>query len=143
MSTSELKLSDIQRMWREDSKIDIDKLDVESARIPQLHSKYYDMLIKFSLLKTQKEEDKKLLIKQKRDLHKGIYDDPDEIPNVIYKRNELSSAIESEESVSKLTQIIEYHNIIIDFLNDIIKMIHTRGFQIKNAIDYQKFTAGF
>jgi hypothetical protein len=30
----------------------------------------------------------------------------------------------------------------VDILIDILKMIHTRNFQIKNAIDYMKFTNG-
>ena len=33
----------IQKMWEEDSKIDIDNLHTESLKIPSLHAKYFEM----------------------------------------------------------------------------------------------------
>jgi hypothetical protein len=33
--------------------------------------------------------------------------------------------------------------VMLKFLEDIIKTIHNRGFQIKNSIDFMKFTAGY
>jgi hypothetical protein len=54
-------LTTIQLSWKEDSKMDIDHLDIEAMRIPILHSKYIDEYSKIKQLKTKKESDKKIL----------------------------------------------------------------------------------
>ena len=37
---------------------------------------------------------------------------------------------------------VEYIQTVIDFLDRTLKQISNRGFQIKNAIDWRKFTSG-
>jgi hypothetical protein len=138
-----MNINDIQAMWREDSKIDVDNLHLESVKIPELHSKYYDILIKINLLKTKAEEDKKQIVKKKREFLSGKGEDPEELSNVIYNKRELPAVIEADKEVSKITMKIEYYKTIIEYLLDIIKMIHGRTYHIKNAIEHLKFTAGF
>jgi hypothetical protein len=38
---------------------------------------------------------------------------------------------------------IKYYDITLKYLEDIIKSINNRTYQIKNAIEWQKFQAGF
>ena len=38
---------------------------------------------------------------------------------------------------------IKYYNVTLKFLEEIIKNVSNRTFQIKNAIEWQKFQAGF
>ena len=45
-----INLDKIQSMWQEDCKIDIDSMHEESIKIPQLHSKYHEMLNNLILL---------------------------------------------------------------------------------------------
>ena len=45
-----MTLSDIQEMVRKDLKINDLELDIESLRIPSLHSKYLQLLTEHSLL---------------------------------------------------------------------------------------------
>ena len=42
----------------------------------------------------------------------------------------------------QLKQKVEYIQTVIDFLDRTLKQISNRGFQIKNAIDWRKFTSG-
>ena len=39
-----MKLEDLQKMWREDSKVDQERLDEEALKTAQLHSRYIDVL---------------------------------------------------------------------------------------------------
>ena len=39
-----INLDKIQSMWQEDCKIDIDNMHEESIKVPQLHSKYHEIL---------------------------------------------------------------------------------------------------
>ena len=38
-----LDLDMIQKMWEQDSKIDLDNLHTESINIPKLHAKYFEI----------------------------------------------------------------------------------------------------
>ena len=57
-------------------------------------------------------------------------------------KNEMSSYIESDEDVIKLKQQIVVLQEKINYLDSVIRMINNRGFQIKNALDWLKFTNG-
>lgn len=98
----------------------------------------------YGVRKTEEEKRvQSIKMKKRRDYYSGRCENPDELANVVYDKRELPSVIEADDSVSELTVSIEYYNTTIDFLNDIIKMIHGRTYHIKHAIEYQKFTAGF
>jgi hypothetical protein len=49
-----MDINEIQKMWKEDSKIDPDNLHLESLKIPQLHSKYYEIFNNILFLKAEK-----------------------------------------------------------------------------------------
>ena len=48
-----INLDKIQSMWQEDCKIDIDNMHEESIKVPQLHSKYHEILNNLILLRTK------------------------------------------------------------------------------------------
>jgi hypothetical protein len=141
-----MNINDLQDMWRTDSKINMGNLQEESLRVPELHSKYYDILNNLRLLKAKAIEERKHTKKKKNDLFtgKGNYS-IEEIPNELYKARseDLKVAIDGDQEYSKLTLKIEYYESMLDFVYDILKMIHNRTYQIKNCIDVQKFLAGF
>lgn len=141
-----MNINELQDMWRQDSKIDMGNLQEESLRVPELHSKYYDIFNNLRLLKAKIIEDRKQIKKKKNDLFTGKGNYPvEEIPNAIYKgkSEDLKIAIEGDQDYSKMTLKIEYYDSMIDFVCDILKMIHGRTYQIKNCIDVQKFLSGF
>ena len=45
--------------------------------------------------------------------------------------------------LSAVDMKIKYYNVTLKFLEEIIKNVSNRTFQIKNAIEWQKFQAGF
>ena len=51
-----MNLEQIQEMWEKDSKIDPDNLHDESLKIPQLHSKYYTLYNRITLLRERARE---------------------------------------------------------------------------------------
>ena len=48
-----MNLSDIEKMWEKDSRIDPDNLHTESQNIPSLHAKYHQLHNQFVQLKIQ------------------------------------------------------------------------------------------
>ena len=142
-----MNLENIQEMWKKDSVIDGDLYCEESTKIPQLHMKYMEFHNTFSLMKKEKELDMKRLIKEKWLYYKG------KAPSSVYKempfdfklttKEEINMFIESDDDIMKLQYRIDYIEQILLYLDSVLRMINNRNFQIKNAIDWEKFKNGF
>lgn len=136
----------IQEMWKEDAKIDPDDLHNESLRIPELHAKYYEIYSNLLLLKKKCEEDKKQIRHRKYEYYTGKADETVYIENPLDKKvrdkEHLVSCLNSDEEVSRINIKSEIYDVSLAFLQDIIKMLHSRTYQIKNSLEYQKFLSG-
>lgn len=141
-----MNINEIQNMWSEDSKIDIDNLHVESLKIPQLHSKYYEIFNNILLLKKKAEEDKNKIRLKKYEYYTGKAD-PEDYENVYQKKirdkEHLQSCLNADTDISNISLKIDYYDAMLNYLNDILKMIHSRTYQIKNSIEYQKYISGY
>ena len=51
--------------------------------------------------------------------------------------------IESDDDIMKLQYRIDYIEQTLLYLDSVLRMINNRNFQIKNAIDWEKFKNGF
>ena len=139
-------LDTIQRMWEEDAKIDPDNLHTESLNIPVLHARYYDMYNNIILLKKKSEQQKRNIRHQKYEYYTGKAD-PDvyienPFPKKIRDKDTLQKYMDADESLSQASLKVEYYDVMLSYLQDILKMIHNRTYQIKNSIDYQRFASG-
>lgn len=141
-----IDLEKIQTMWEQDSKIDPDNLHTESLNIPTLHAKYFEMYNNILLLKKKAEQKKRNIIHQKYEYYTGKAD-PDvyvenPFPKKIRDKDTLQKYMDADESLSQASLKVEYYDVMLAYLQDILKMIHQRNYQIKNAIDFQKFASG-
>tara|TARA_A100001011_G_scaffold180514_1_gene189376 strand:- start:1272 stop:1568 length:297 start_codon:yes stop_codon:yes gene_type:complete len=57
-------------------------------------------------------------------------------------RTDVDKYIESDEELIKAKQKREYLTTVVDYLDKTIRQISNRGFTIKNAIDWRRFTSG-
>jgi hypothetical protein len=51
--------------------------------------------------------------------------------------------MDADEKLNKIDLKIRYYDIMLKFLEEVIKMISNRTYQIKNSIEWSKFTAGY
>ena len=140
-----MTLEELQQQVDRDFKLDDTELDTESTKIPLLHNKYLQHFNKFSLLLKKAEQDHKSLIREKWEYYTG------KAPQQVYAekpfnlkilKTDIDKYMESDDELVKLKSKVEYIQTVIDFLDSTIKQISNRGFQIKNAIDWRKFTSG-
>mgnify|MGYP000666312673 CR=1 FL=1 len=61
---------------------------------------------------------------------------------ITFIKNGLAMYISSDEEIIQLMDKIGYLEIVIKYLEGIIKSIDNRGWDIKNAIEWKKFEAG-
>jgi hypothetical protein len=141
-----IDLEKIQEMWDKDSKIDVDNLHIESLNTPSLHAKYFEIHNNILLLKKKAEQQKRNIRHQKYEYYTGKAD-PDvyidnPFPKKIRDKDTLQKYMDADESLSQISLKVEYYDVMLSYLQDILKMIHNRTYQIKNAIEYQRFASG-
>ena len=57
-------------------------------------------------------------------------------------RQDVSTFIDADKDILKLSQKVSYLKVVCSYLENILRQINNRGFQIKNAIDWKRFTEG-
>jgi len=50
--------------------------------------------------------------------------------------------LNADEKLTKVKLKIQYYEMMLEYLEDVLRMIHARGYQIKNSIDFLRFQAG-
>ena len=144
-----MKIDDIIDMWQSDVKIDETELSRESLNIPLLHGKYLKYFSQERLkLRAQKMKQKQL---QQRlmDYYRGDLNNPEDLAELgrepyPYKRlkQEVNYYVESDSEMVQLNTKVAYQQEMVDILEEIIKAINTRGYVIKNSLDFLRFTSG-
>jgi len=142
-----MNIEEIQEMWQRDSVIDPDNLHDETLKTTQLHAKYYTLHNTITLLRERAKESYNRVRLERYNYYTGKADpevyEKEPFPYKVRDKDALQRHIEADENLNKLDMKIKYYNTEIKFLEDVIKMISNRNFQIKNAIDWHKFQAGF
>ena len=140
--------NDIAALWAKDSVIDETNLVGESKKIPQLHSKYYNLFYREVLRVKKLKAEYKELERLKREYYDGSMAEED-LREQGWKpfrlkvlRNDVDKYIQSDKDIIKLRLTIDYHTANSNYLEDIIRTLHSRNFIIKNMIDMLKFQAG-
>ena len=143
-----MSTDDISEIWAADSKIDETQLAQEAKKIPQLHSKYYNMYYKEALKVKKLRYDYKILELNKREWIDGSMAEEDlrEFGWKPYQkkviRQDINQYIQADPDIIKLSLKIDYNSCRANYLEDIVKTIHSRNFIINNIIAVMKFQAG-
>ena len=142
-----MNLEQIQEMWEKDSHIDPDNLHDESLKIPQLHAKYYTVYNTITLLKEKAKESYNRVKLERYNYYTGkaepgVYEE-EPFPYKVREKDAIQRYLDADEKLNKLDIKIRYYDVMLKFLEDVIKVISNRTFQIKNAIEWHRFQAGF
>jgi hypothetical protein len=142
-----MTLDEIQTMWDKDSQIDPDNLHLESLKIPSLHAKYFKIYNNLKLLYKKSTYDLNLIKRERYEFYSGkapleIYvEEP--FPFKIRDKETMSRYMEADKKLNDLKMKCEYYETMMSYLEEILKTVLNRTYQIKNAIEFQKFIAGF
>ena len=142
-----MNLEQIQEMWEKDSKIDPDNLHDESLKIPQLHSKYYTLYNTITLLRERAKEQYAKDRLERYNYYTGkasaetYIEEP--FPYKVREKDAIQRHLEADDKMNKIDMKIKYYYIMLKFLEEVIRAVSNRTYQIKNAIDWNKFQAGY
>jgi len=142
-----MDLDKIQEMWQKDSVIDPDNLHDESLKIPQLHSKYYTVYNTITLLREKAREQYSKARLERYNYYTGkaepeVYAE-EPFPYKVREKDAIQRHLDADERLSKIDLKIKYYDTTLKFLEEIIRNVSNRTYQIKNAIEWHKFQSGF
>jgi hypothetical protein len=140
-----MTLEELQELADKDLKINDTELDLESLKTPQLHNEFLKHLTKFKLMLSRAETEHNMLKRDKWEYYTGKADasvyalKPFDLKIL---RTDIDKYLDADIDLQKSKQKVDYLQTTVDFLDRTIRQIANRGFTIKNAIDWRKFTSG-
>ena len=139
-------LETIQSMWVKHSQLDPDNLHNESLNIPVLHAKYYDLYNNITLLRKKADQQRKNIRHERYEYFSGKADPDvyikDPFPKKIRDKETMQKYLDADEKLSGVSLKIEYYDVMLKYLEEILKQLAQRTYQIKNAIEFMRFAAG-
>jgi len=131
-----------------DLKLDETRLDEESLRTPQLHNKYLMLLLRLKNRKDRLERDLKALQKDKWLYYTGKMSEEDlkrlgwEPFELNVLRTDVDRIMDADKDILEIEGKYRelYH--VVNYIEDVVKVISNRQWSNRAAIDWQKFTNG-
>ena len=143
-----MTLDEIRTELERDMVLDQAALDLESLKIPQLHSKYLNFLMDERLVQRKSEADYSVLLRAKWEYYTGKMSQEEldsrgwqPFPLKIL-RQDIDLYLNSDQDLIKLQQKTQYQKEKVALLEEVVKELNTRHWKIRNAIEWRKFTNG-
>lgn len=124
--------------WREDAAM-LEDLNEESRRIPSLHAKWLEKFHRYKLLKNRAQYTFQKLYKEKYHYLMGR---DEECPDIKIMKNEVPIYLNADEELNKAQGRLDLYDTYEKTLKEILNNINNRSFQIKNAIDWLRYSRG-
>jgi len=144
-----MKLDELQKMWEEDCRVDQTNLGRAAATVPELHAKYINILSTVKLQLRKAETDYLRLRKLKQAYFRGELSQQEleqlgweQYLNNRPLKNEMDDIINSDDDIIRILDKVEYIKTILYQLEQIIRSINSRTWDIKSSIEWFKFTNG-
>lgn len=144
-----MKLTELQEMWAEDCSINEMNLGQESVRTPNLHAKYLNYLSSTRLNLRKTESDYYNMRRKKYKYYRGEMS-RQELEDENWEqwqgnkplKNEMDEFLQVDQDLILLQDKVEYFKTVMYQLEQIIRSLNSRTWDIKNAIEWNKFTNG-
>jgi hypothetical protein len=143
-----MNIQQIKAQAELDTAIDINHLDDESSKIPQLHNKYLCMLMDEKLILERYESELKVLRRDKWLYYSGKMSEEKlkekgwEPFDLAILKNELDRFIESDSNVINLSNKVFLQKEKVNYIESVAKIISNKIWNIRSSIEWIKFTQG-
>jgi hypothetical protein len=144
-----MKLTELQEMWSVDCKIDELNLGKESVSTPNLHAKYLNLLTSTKLNLRKAESDYLSCRRKKYRYYRGemTQEELEEEGWAQWQgnkplKNEMDEFLQVDSDLIKYMDKVEYFKTVLYQLEQILRSLNSRTWDIKNCIEWSKFTNG-
>lgn len=138
-----ITLADIQEMWRVDSKIDELNLGKEALKISELHSKYLNMLTTTKMqsrraygkmLQYRRTKSRWFLGELSREELSALKWEPYLFAKPL--KADLDKMLDADPDVLQEGDKVEYLNTMVYQLEQILRSLNSRTWDVKNALQF-------
>ena len=134
-----MKIEELEKLVEKDLYIDETILAKESLLTPTKHNKYLKMLLRERLKLKQLHNELNKVSLGRTCYYNGSDPDPYEY---VLKDREVKDYVKVDPVVMEAEAKVTLQEETVKYLEEVCKMFTNRGFAIKNAIDFMKFTEG-
>jgi|TARA_Y200000002_G_scaffold368047_1_gene360691 hypothetical protein len=139
-----MNLETIQSMWEKDSQIDQIKIHDEAAKIPSLHAKYWDVYNTLKLLREKAKTQESSIRLERYNYYTGksspeVYE-AEPFPYRVREKDVIKQHLDADKRLQEITLKIKYYDVMLTYLEDIVRQINNRSYQLKNIIDWQQLS---
>lgn len=142
-----MDIESIIEEWSKDTKLDDTELDYEALRIPNLHAKYLKIYGETKVrLRAQKIKAKQLH-QTLYDYYKGDLNNPEDLGNLgrdpwvkTVLKQDIQMYIDADADMVRMQSKLALTEETVGVLEEILKSINSRGFLVKNAIEWRRLT---
>jgi|TARA_R100000008_G_scaffold79074_1_gene60504 hypothetical protein len=140
-----MTLDELQSIVAKELRVNDERLDSESLKNQELYAKYLEHKSRFELLSHKARADYKQIYKEKWEYYGGkadakVYASKPFDLKVL--KTDLHIYIESDKDIIEAQHKVAYLDTVIKYLDGVLKSINSRGWDIKNSIEWKKFEAG-
>lgn len=143
-----MTLDSLHTEWEKDGDIPMGQLDVAIRAVPLLHGKYWRLYTaeraRFITLKLEHDT----LRRNKFEWYMGRLDDTLRVQlgwplqHIRIVRQEVEQYLTSDADLSPVAAKLEVQELKLKFIEDVIKSINGRGYLIKSAVEWLRFSQG-
>jgi hypothetical protein len=143
-----MNLEELKNSITKDSQIDSTELGNESLKIPQIHSKYLNMLTELRLLLSKLQHDFAILRLRKWKIYTGKASQEEleswgEEPfDLDILKTDVDKFMDADKTLIDLKLKISLNETKIKMIEEFLKSVNNRNFMIRSAIDWQKMMNG-
>ena len=140
-----MTLDELKLQVEKDLKINDERLDTESYKNQELYVKYLEHKTNFEFLLYRAKGEYKTLFREKWEYYGGKADAKVYVTkpfDLKVLKSDLSVYIESDDEIIQCEHKVAYLETVVKYIDGVLKSINSRGWDIKNAIDWKKFEAG-
>jgi hypothetical protein len=142
-------IEELMKMWKSDSVMDLSLTEIkeEFAKIPKLHSKYLDILIRSRLLMKRSQDKYHKMKKIKWEYYTGKLDE-DSLkeygwePFAMKLKSDISIYLDADDDLLKFKATIYMYEQMIDFCDKVLGELKARTFQLKDVISWERLVQG-
>ena len=141
MTLEELK----QESYKDLPVKNVENIDQESFYNQEIKAKWLDYKSRFELLLARSKGDYQVLYREKWEYYGGKADAKIYVTkpfDLKVLKSDLSIYIESDDEIIQCEHKVAYLETVVKYIDGVLKSINSRGWDIKNAIDWKKFEAG-
>lgn len=143
-------LKEINDMWAEDAKISELELDKASLGIPMLHAKYLELLVSAKLKLRKAESESNAMRSKKYKYFRGEMTKEEleaegweQYLGAKIMKSEMAEYLQNDSDMNKFDDRISYYNTMVYTLEQIMRSLNSRTWDIKNSIEFMKFKGGY